>query len=120
MIYHKDQIHQIDQYGHTGDYPATVNMIEFIDECLSRIIASADMNFYKVILLSTHGNVENMIDDEGKALTTNTTNEVPFLITDKQIKLTNGTLASVAPTLLSYMNISIPSNMRDSKLLIKD
>ncbi len=60
---------QVDKFGHTGDYPATVNMMEFIDECLSRIIASADMNFYKVILLSTHGNVENMIDDEGKTLT---------------------------------------------------
>ena len=61
-----------------------------------------------------------MIDSDGKAVTKNTCNKVPFLITDSKIKLIDGSLTSVAPTILTYMDISIPESMKNSKILIKE
>lgn len=112
-------VSQIDEVGHTGSLEDTVNTLEFVDECLGKIIESAELNFYTVIILSTHGNVEDMLDEEQKQITVNTTNPVPFIMTDKQIELVDGDLTSIAPTILSYMDIAIPESMKKSKILIK-
>ncbi len=106
--------------GRTGNYEKTVKMLEFIDECLGKIIESAELNFYTIVLLSNYGKTEYMIDSDGKAVTKNTCNKVPFLITDSKIKLIDGSLTSVAPTILTYMDISIPESMKNSKILIKE
>lgn len=97
----------------------TIKSLEFIDECIGKILESAELNFYTIVLLSSCGNTEDMLKEESKIKTTNTTNKVPMIITDNKIKLTNGTLTGVAPTILSYMDISIPESMKDSKILIK-
>lgn len=109
-----------DEEGHTGNFEKTVETLEFLDECLGKIIESAELNFYTVIITSAHGNVEDMISEENKALTTHTNNKVPFIITDSKLKLTDGSLTSVAPTILTYMDISVPESMKSSKILIKD
>ena len=111
---------KIDEIGHTGDFSKTVEMIEYTDECLNNIMASADNNFYKVIIISTHGNVEEMINAENQTKKINTCNSVPFLITDKTLELLKGTLVNVAPTILSYMDLAIPESMKGVKILIKD
>ena len=111
---------KIDEVGHTGDFNKTVEMIEYTDTCLNKIMASADNNFYKVIIISTHGNVEEMINDENKMKKINTCNTVPFLISDKGIELISGTLVNVAPTILSYMDLAIPESMKGAKVLIKE
>ncbi len=108
-----------DEVGHTGDFDKTVKTLEFLDECLGKIIESAELNFYTVFILSAHGNVENMFNDD-KASTMHTTNKVPFIITDPKLKLISGSLTSVAPTILSYMDISVPESMKESKILIKE
>lgn len=110
----------IDNAGHTGDMEDTVKMLEFIDECIGKIMESASLNFYTVIITSTHGNVEEMLDSEGKPTTMHTTNKVPFIMTDPKVKLKGGSLSDIAPTILSYMDISVPESMKDSKILIED
>jgi bisphosphoglycerate-independent phosphoglycerate mutase (AlkP superfamily) len=37
---------------------------------------------------------------------------------DKKIKLENGDLISFAPTLLKYMDIAIPKEMKNTEILI--
>ena len=44
-------------------------------------------------------------------------NKVPFIITDNKVKLSEGDLTNIAPTLLSYMDIKIPDEMKDSNTL---
>ncbi len=107
-----------DAVAHLGDFDGTVRILRFIDECLARILESASLNFYTVILTSSHGNVEDMIREESKTSTVNTTNKVPFIITDERVSLADGSLTDVAPTILSYMDISIPESMT-GKVLIK-
>jgi len=52
-------------------------------------------------------------------ITANTTNKVPFIMLDNKVDLVNGCLTDVAPTILSYVDISIPESMKTSKVLIK-
>ena len=108
-----------DVVAHESDFEGTVKILEFFDECLARIMESASLNFYTVVLTSSHGNVEEMFKEESKVSTVNTVNKVPFIITDSKIGLADGVLTDVAPTLLSYMDISIPETM-NGKILIKD
>ena len=81
---------------------------------------SAELNFYTVVITSTHGNVESLLDSEGNKTSANTINNVPFLITDKNIKLHDGALCNIAPTILDYMDIKIPESMQKNRSLIKD
>lgn len=110
----------IEASGSSGKFNETVKSLEIIDECLGKIIESAELNFYTVVILSCFGSVESMIDEDEKAVTTHTTNKVPFIITDSKIKLADGALCDVAPTLLSYMDIGIPESMKESNVLIKE
>lgn len=109
-----------DEAGHTGSLEETIKTLEFLDECLGKILESASLNFYTIFITSTHGNVEEMVYEDGKISTTHTTNKVPFIITDTKKSLENGKLTDVAPTILSYMDISIPETMKESKILLKD
>lgn len=108
-----------DMIGHTGIISATLKALEVVDECLGKIMEAVDNNFYKMVLLSDHGNADYMLDEVGNPVTTHSLSKVPFLITDKEIKLKDGTLADVAPTILSYMDIAIPQEMKVSKVLFE-
>ena len=106
-----------DVMGHLGNYDNAINGLQTIDVCLEKIMEIADDNFYKVILIGSHGNVETMFDKKGKKNVEDTTNLVPFVIRDKKVKLRNGDLTNVAPTILKYMDISIPKNMSESLII---
>lgn len=109
-----------DVVGHTGNYRATINSLQAIDLCLGKIIEVAEENFYSVIILGSHPKVDTMIDRDNNIVTKNTINQVPFIIMDKKIKLDNGSLISVAPTILHYMDIALPKEMKNTEILIKE
>ena len=105
-----------DMVGHTGNMNATVKALQTVDECLGKIIEAAEENFYTIILLADHGNADIMIDEKENIVTTHTLNQVPFIITDKKVKLKeNGNLSNVAPTILKYLDIALPQEMKDTK-----
>ena len=109
-----------DMVGHTGNFEATVKACMAVDLCLEKIVEKAFDNFYKVIILADHGNADIMIDNEGNKVTTHTLSKVPFIILDKSVKLKeSGDLTMVAPTILEYMDIAIPEEMKDTDILIK-
>jgi hypothetical protein len=47
-----------------------------------------DENFYKLVLTSDHGNIEEMVNEDGTPNKGHTANPVPFIIRDKNVKLT--------------------------------
>lgn len=109
-----------DMVGHTGNYDATVKAIITVDLCLGKLIEEAENNFYKVIVTADHGNADKMIDENNNPITTHTLAKVPFIITDKNIELeAAGDLTNIAPTILEYMDIAVPKEMKESKSLIK-
>lgn len=108
-----------DMLGHTGNLEATIDGLKMLDKLLEDVITCAEDNFYKVFILADHGNCDEMLSPNGEVITTHSLSEVPFIITDENIKLKpNGDLTMVAPTLLKYMDIAIPKSMEESKDLI--
>ena len=109
-----------DMVGHTGNFDAAVQACMAVDICLNKVLEKAEENFYKVIVLADHGNADIMFDENGNKVTTHTLSKVPFIILDKSVKLKDkGDLTMVAPTILEYMDIAIPEEMKDTDILLK-
>ena len=110
-----------DMVGHTGKYEATVNACLTLDVCLKLLKEKCDENFYTLVITADHGNADCMIDEKGHEVTTHTTSLVPFIITDKNVKLkSKGDLTNIAPTILKYMDIAVPKEMEQTKTLIME
>lgn len=112
-----------DMVGHTGSFAATVKACDTVDECISKIMAAALTALCRVIITADHGNAEQMIDYEsGEPHTAHTTNDVPFILIDEEMKgmtLRSGNLADVAPTILDLFNIEKPEEMDGASLILK-
>ena len=59
-----------------------------------------------------------MLDENNNVVTTHSLFPVPFIVTDENLKLKNGDLTMVAPTILEYMDIAVPKEMKETKTLI--
>lgn len=107
-----------DMVGHTGDFDATVQAIEFVDKQLERVIETAKKHQYSTLIIADHGNADQMKQPDGSAHTAHTTARVPvILVSDRNIEtLNNGILADVAPTLLKLMGIDAPEEMTGTPL----
>jgi len=106
-----------DMVGHTGDYEATIKAVETVDACIEKIIENISLDEYTVIITSDHGNSEVMKNKDGSINTSHTINKVPFILTDKKIKLKDGKLSDIAPTILYLMGLDIPKEMTGDILI---
>lgn len=108
-----------DMVGHTGNLDAAIKAIETVDDCIGKIYKKVEEIGGTLIVTADHGNSEVMIDDNGNVITSHTTNKVPFIITDKSIKLEDGKLADIAPTMLYLLGLDIPKEMTGNVLIKK-
>ena len=109
-----------DMVGHTGVYDKGIEAVETVDTCIQQLIDTVDLNEYTVIITADHGNCEQMINDDNTINTAHTTNLVPFILLDKNIKLNKkevGKLADIAPTILKIMDLDIPTEMTGDVLV---
>jgi 2,3-bisphosphoglycerate-independent phosphoglycerate mutase len=103
-----------DMVGHTGVLPAVIKAVETVDQCLSRVLASAERSGSRVLITADHGNCEMMIDPStGGVHTAHTTNPVPFVAVgaDTTTLRSGGSLRDVAPTVLKLLGIAPPPEM---------
>lgn len=107
-----------DMVGHTGSMSAAITACEVIDKCVEKIINSANNNNYTTLLIADHGNCETMINPDGSPHTAHTTNPVPIILIDKDLKKINdGILGDIAPTILNLMGINKPDLMTRKSLI---
>jgi 2,3-bisphosphoglycerate-independent phosphoglycerate mutase len=109
-----------DMVGHTGMFDAAVKAVEALDGCLDRIVTAIAENDAQCLITADHGNIEQMHDAHtGQAHTAHTCDLVPLVYVGKrQLKLQgSGTLADVAPTLLTLMGLPIPAEMTGHSLI---
>lgn len=110
-----------DMLGHTGNFRAVVEGVEYVDGCLGKLLKALDVVGGRAVVTADHGNAERMLDPEtGEADTKHTTNPVPFIIYDKRVKnkkLKEGLLGNVAPSVLGLMNIDKPEEMTEASIL---
>lgn len=110
-----------DMVGHTGYFNAAKAAIEAVDTCLGRVISAILEQNGVALITADHGNSEQMVDYQtGGAFTAHTTNPVPLIAVGLgDVKLKEGRLADLAPTILDIMGIEKPGDMTGETLIIK-
>jgi len=109
-----------DMVGHTGIFAAAEKAIDAIDICLGRLRAAVEKAGGVLLVTADHGNAEMMRDPEtGEPHTAHTTFDVPLIVVGAKepLKLSQGRLADVAPTLLDLMGIEKPHEMAGHSLI---
>lgn len=107
-----------DMVGHTGDFQAAVKACEVVDACSKAIIEVAQANGYSTIVIADHGNCDTMINPDGSPNTAHTTNPVPIILVDEDIKtIKDGVLGDIAPTVLHMIGIPQPELMTQKSLV---
>ena len=107
-----------DMVGHTGVMEAAIKACEAVDVCVKEVVETALENNYTTIIIADHGNCETMINPDGSPNTAHTTNPVPIILVDKELKnIQNGVLGDIAPTILDLMGIEKPTVMTCKSLL---
>ncbi len=111
-----------DMVGHSGIFEAAVAAVEAVDACLGRILAALEVNGGQCLITADHGNVEQMLSDDGsQPLTSHTLEPVPLVLVspNADLALQEGALCDIAPTLLDMMGMDKPEEMTGHSLLIR-
>jgi 2,3-bisphosphoglycerate-independent phosphoglycerate mutase len=97
---------------------AAIKACEAVDACVKQVIEAALANDYTTIVIADHGNCETMINPDGSPNTAHTTNPVPIILVDNELKnIQNGVLGDIAPTILELMGVKQPNAMTCHSLL---
>jgi 2,3-bisphosphoglycerate-independent phosphoglycerate mutase len=107
-----------DMVGHTGDMQAAIKACEVVDDCVESVITTALKNGYTTLLIADHGNCETMINPDGSPNTAHTTNPVPVILIDPDLKeIKDGVLGDIAPTILKLIGLEQPASMTRHSLV---
>ena len=110
-----------DMVGHTGNLDATIKALETLDKCIGDVVKEVENQNGYLIITADHGNAEQMIDYKtGEPHTAHTTNDVPLvLIGMEDVKLKQGRLCDLVPTMLELMGLDKPKEMTGVSLIEK-
>lgn len=107
-----------DMVGHTGVFSAVVKAAETADSCTKAVVETGLANGYSFIIIADHGNADYMINDDGSPNTAHTTNLVPCIVIDDDVKqVKDGKLGDIAPTILKILGVAIPEKMSGNVLV---
>lgn len=123
-----------DMVGHTGKTDAAICALEIVDVCVGRMVDTVLGAGGRVLLTADHGNVEEMVDGEGKPQTSHTCNQVPLVVVEAPVSgmqtpfsqggairlvplNAGGKLGDIAPTILDLWGIAQPAEMTGASLV---
>jgi len=108
-----------DMVGHTGIIDAAIVAVETIDASLQRIVDALKSVNGQMLITADHGNIEQMVDDNGEPQTAHSINPVPLVHVGGVNKLkADGNLSDLAPTMLAILGLEQPKEMNGKNLLI--
>jgi 2,3-bisphosphoglycerate-independent phosphoglycerate mutase len=118
-----------DMVGHTGKWDATLVALATIDTCLGRVVSAveaveaADPTAPGAVLAITadHGNADELRDAQGNPVTAHSLNPVPLVLIGRAargVRLADGVLADVAPTLMELAGLPRWEGMTGSSRLV--
>ncbi len=111
-----------DMVGHSGVFDAAVKAVEAVDQCLGRIIEALESTDSQCLITADHGNVEQMLSEDGtQPLTSHTLEPVPLVLYSSESGwgIESGALCDIAPTLLDMMGMEKPAEMTGHSLLVR-
>ncbi|WP_338476805.1 2,3-bisphosphoglycerate-independent phosphoglycerate mutase [Wolbachia endosymbiont (group A) of Nomada hirtipes] len=108
-----------DMVGHTGNIKAAEKAVLAVDDCLAKVLNAVKKSSKTALIVTAdHGNVECMFDEENNTPhTAHTLNKVPFIVSCDNLKLRDGRLSDIAPTILQLLGIKKPNEMTGSSLI---
>lgn len=109
-----------DMVGHTGYVEAGIAACEAVDVALEQVVEKVLSLGGKLLITADHGNCEHMRNEDGSPNTAHTTNLVDLIYVgaDKdQIRLKDGVLADMAPTMLKLLGLVQPVEMTGTPLV---
>ena len=111
-----------DMVGHTGVYDAIVKAVEKVDQCLKSVVEIGLGLGYEFLVIADHGNADFALNEDGSPNTAHSLNPVPIILVtkEKELKLSDGILADVAPTILDRLRLAAPIEMTGSTLVINN
>lgn len=122
-----------DMVGHTGSIKATVKALEGLDKQIEKVVTRVLSYNGSILIIADHGNCEKMLQKNGNPYTAHTLNKVPCILVNKKIKskskldkinksikIKDGSLKDVAPTLLELLKIKKPKEMTGKSLIYKN
>ena len=107
-----------DMVGHTGVFDAAVKAVEAVDTAVDQVVTAVLNAGGCAFITADHGNAEKMMNPDGTPFTAHTTNLVPFYIVGADVKLRDGRLADIAPTMLDLMGLEKPAEMDGETLIL--
>lgn len=123
-------IHIDDSAAH-GNVATTIDDIEAFDSRLQRVVDAVLTKHGTLIIASTHGNIEVVVDPVTDLAIGNTTNPVPCVVVNAQLEgrsggyddsvtsevselNISGNLSRIAPTVVSLLGVTVPSDIGES------
>lgn len=124
-----------DMVAHTGNFEATVQAIEVVDECLGRIVKEVLKQDGLLMITADHGNAEEVKNIQtGGIDKEHSTNPVPLWVVANRLEGKSGVtgdipskdlsrvppvgmLSDIAPTFLTLLGIDVPPDMTGSVLV---
>ncbi|WP_428330247.1 2,3-bisphosphoglycerate-independent phosphoglycerate mutase [Mucilaginibacter sp.] len=107
-----------DMVGHTGVFSAVIKAAETADSCTKAVVEAGIASGYSFIIIADHGNADYMVNEDGSPNTAHTTNLVPCIVIDSDVKtVKDGKLGDIAPTVLSILGVQIPEKMSGNVLV---
>ncbi len=98
-----------DVIGHTANREAKIKCAEVVDHHLGRVVQAARGAGMVILITADHGNLEELLSEDGTPHVAHTTNPVNCILIDPlskaPIQLQDGKLADIAPTLLQALKI---------------
>jgi 2,3-bisphosphoglycerate-independent phosphoglycerate mutase len=112
-----------DMVGHTGMLEPAIKAVEAVDDGVALVVEAIRRQGGFMFLTADHGNAEQMHDSTTNGPhTAHTLNRVPAILIDGPpgVKLKDGRLADVAPTLLALIGFEQPAEMTGVSLLERE
>jgi len=106
-----------DMVGHSGIESAAIRAAEAIDVALGRITTAIRAVGGEMLISADHGNLEQMLDDNGIAHTQHTVGPVPLVYVGRRATLRDGALSDLAPSVLALMDLPQPAEMTGHSLV---
>ena len=108
-----------DMVGHTAVKDAVIKAVEAVDSCVGTIAEAVEKAGGVLLITADHGNADRVYTPDGTPDTAHTTNPVPLIVLGKDVKLQEGRLADLCPTMLELAGIPQPAAMTGRSLIVK-
>ena len=105
-----------DMVGHTGIMEAAVKAVEAVDTCVGKVIDAVRKMGGTALITADHGNAECM-EENGVPFTQHTVGQVPVILVDGGVKIADGALCDLAPTMLKLLGLEQPAEMTGKALV---